>query len=157
MKVTGLWTRPVIRSVRSPVLYRWTVSPTRVGTGEPLHHLEPLRKRHNEKTLHVHRWEGPVSVGIDTPRVPEDKTTQSERGNRSPLVRHLIWLRHPKDFQFRVRDGVSSYSTFENLIPIFSSSGSKERSVKSCLLLIEKTRGKDKTYTWLSVRWKTKT
>ena len=41
---TGLWSRPVIRYRSARGTYRWTTSPARTGTGEPLHRRtgEPL-------------------------------------------------------------------------------------------------------------------
>ena len=49
----------------------------------------------------------PIKVGIGTPRVEQNQTSQSGRGNRSPMVRRLIWLRNPKGLHFRTRNGVS--------------------------------------------------
>jgi hypothetical protein len=36
-----------------------------------------------------------MSAGIDIPRVKQNQTSHSERGNRSSLVRRLIWMRNP--------------------------------------------------------------
>ncbi len=44
----------------------------------------------------------PIKTEIGTPRVEQNQTSQSERGNPSSLVRRLIWMRNPKVFQFRV-------------------------------------------------------
>ncbi len=43
--VTGLWARPVIRYRPVTGPYQITTSPTRAGTGEPLHRLEPVPVR----------------------------------------------------------------------------------------------------------------
>ncbi len=37
-----------------------------------------------------YHWEGPFSDRIDTPRVEEDQTFQSERGNRSPMTEVFV-------------------------------------------------------------------
>jgi hypothetical protein len=39
--------------------------------------------------------------------VEQNQTSHNERGNRSLLVRLIIWLRNPRGFQFKDRDGGS--------------------------------------------------
>jgi hypothetical protein len=42
------------------------------------------------KTLQTHCWEGPIKVGIGTPRVEQNQNSQSERGNDITVTWH-IW------------------------------------------------------------------
>ena len=93
------------------------MSPNRYTTHrEPVSHrfdrsASDLQTIHNEKRYRHTTEKGPISAGMGTPRVEQHQTSESERGNRSPLVRHLIWLRNPKGFHFRVRDGGSPGSS----------------------------------------------
>ena len=59
------------------------------------------------KLLQSHCWKGPISTGIGTPMVEKNQTSHNERGNRSLFVHRLIWLRNPRGFQLRDRDGGS--------------------------------------------------
>jgi hypothetical protein len=44
----------------------------------------------------------------------QNHTSQSARGKRSSLVRRLTWLRNPRGFQVKVRDGGSPVSIANN-------------------------------------------
>jgi hypothetical protein len=89
------------------------------------------------KLLQAHCWEGPISAGIGTPIVKQNQTSNNERGNRSLLVCLLIWLRNPRGFQHRDRDGGSPGSI------VYISKGKtdgwsllvKGRGSRSCVLV----------------------
>ena len=48
------------------------------------------------KALQGHYRRVPIKSGIDTPSWEQSQTSQSARGKRSSLVRHLTWLRNPR-------------------------------------------------------------
>jgi hypothetical protein len=68
----------------------------------------PNQEGHPTYTQPSHEPVKPAfKAGIGTPRLDQNQTSQGERGNRSSLVRHLIWLRNTKGLQVKVWDGVS--------------------------------------------------
>ncbi len=89
------------------------------------------------KLFQEHWWNGPIRSGIGTPRVEQNQTSHNERGNRSLLVRHLVWLRNPRGFQVRDRDGGSPGS--DTYISKGKTDGwsilAKGRGSRSCVLV----------------------
>ena len=49
--------------------------------------------------LETQWWGGPIRTGIGTPWLEQNQSSHSERGKRSSLVRHWIWLSKTNDFQ----------------------------------------------------------
>jgi hypothetical protein len=88
------------QAVHHPVVHLWS-------RGLDFECLQMISNESWWKLFQTHYWEGPISVGIGTPMVKENQTSHNERGNRSLLVRHLIWLRNPRGFQLRDHDGGS--------------------------------------------------
>ena len=63
--------------------------------------------RYEKHCMHTVIGAGPITVGIDTPRLEKDKVPHSGRGKRSSIGRLLMWLRKTKYFQVSVRVGFS--------------------------------------------------